>query len=179
MGRGVEQAFVGFERGLRAVAVMDVEIDDRHPLEAVHVAGPQGADRGVVEQAETHRPIGFGMVPGRAHRAKGIVGLAGDDRVDGGDRPRRRRATPLGPRPATAPCRRRSRHGPSSERREDALDVVPRMHPQQIVESPPPAPRAARAGELRAGERRPAPRASRAGDSGWWIAGIVFETGIE
>ena len=76
MGRGVDQIVVGFECGLRAVAVVDVEIDDRHPVEAVRLARPQRPDGGVVEQAKAHRPVGFGVMARRAHRAKGVVGLS-------------------------------------------------------------------------------------------------------
>ncbi len=160
MRRGVEQGVVGLERRLRAVAVMDVEIDDRHAFETVHIAGPQGADRGVVEQAETHRPVGFGMMPGRAHRAECVVGLARRRPRRRRRSPRRRRATPPGPRPATAPCRRRSRHGPPSERHSgrarhggaDALAAHRR--------SPPPAPRAARDRQIGGRRAPPAPRAA-------------------
>ena len=81
MCRGIEQALVALERRLRAVAVMDVEIDDRHPLKAMHLARAQRADRGVVEQAKPHRPLGLGMMPRRADRAERVVRLFCDDRI--------------------------------------------------------------------------------------------------
>ena len=71
--RGVEQAAVALEGRLRAVAVMDVEIDDRDPGEPVHLARPQRADRGIVEQAKPHRPFGLGMMAGRADGAERVV----------------------------------------------------------------------------------------------------------
>ena len=52
MRRGVEQGGVVLEHRLRAVAVMDVEIDDRDALQPVHLAGALRRDRDVVEEAE-------------------------------------------------------------------------------------------------------------------------------
>ena len=170
MGRGIEQVFVVLERGLRAIAVMDVEIDDRHAFETVHIAGPQRADRGVVEKTETHRPIGFGMVPRRADRAECIVGLARDDRVDGGDH----RAGGAQRRPT----RGRGQHRVGVDRYmtrpwngiQDALDMVARMHSQHIVDC-----RFRRLALLETGKLGPesavSTARSRAGDSGWWIPG--------
>ena len=76
MGRAIEEIAVRPENVLGAVAVMDVEIDDRHPLGIMADAGMECGDGGIVEQAETHGAAGFGMVAGRADGAEGVVGLA-------------------------------------------------------------------------------------------------------
>ncbi len=55
VGRGVEHVRVAPEDVLRAVAVMDVEIDDRDALGAVDGLGVARGDRRVVEEAEAHR----------------------------------------------------------------------------------------------------------------------------
>ena len=71
---------------LRAVPVMDVEIDDRHPLGAVRRLGVARGDRGVVEEAEAHRVRGFGVMARRAGCDKGVANLAAHDLIDGEDR---------------------------------------------------------------------------------------------
>ena len=48
---------------------MDVPVDDRHPLGAFRLRVPR-RDRHVVEQTETHRPVGQGMVPRRTDERK-------------------------------------------------------------------------------------------------------------
>ena len=50
------------ENVLRAVAVMNVEIDDRDALGAVDRLGMACGDGGVVEEAEAHRRRDFGMM---------------------------------------------------------------------------------------------------------------------
>jgi len=47
--------------------------------------GKARADRAVVEDAEAHRSLGFGVMSGRAHGAEGVGGLAGHHLVDGVD----------------------------------------------------------------------------------------------
>ena len=49
---------------------------------AQHLRG----DRGVVQVGEAVGAVGIGMVAGRAHRAEGVLELAGHHRVGGGDR---------------------------------------------------------------------------------------------
>ena len=64
-----------------AVAVMDVPVDDHHPL-AVELPDRQlGGDGDVVEQAEAHRPVGERMMARRAHGAEPPVVLAGEQRA--------------------------------------------------------------------------------------------------
>jgi hypothetical protein len=55
---------------LRAVPVMDIPVKDRDPFDPMPVLRISRPYRDVVEQAETHRRVGLGMVPGRAHCAK-------------------------------------------------------------------------------------------------------------
>jgi hypothetical protein len=90
MGRGEEQRGVALEHHLRAVAVVDVEIDHRDAPEPVRRARMQRADGDVVEQAEAHRHRGLGMVAGRPHGAERVLRLAADHRIDRRDHGTRR-----------------------------------------------------------------------------------------
>ncbi len=68
-----EHTRVVLERMLRAVAVMNVEIEDQHPLDAVAIQQPPGRQRDVVEQAKPHRQVPLRVMPGRAHHAKSVL----------------------------------------------------------------------------------------------------------
>ena len=61
---------------------MDVEIDHGGALGAVLALGVAGGDRGIVEQAEAHRPRGLGVVAGRADGDEGVGDLARHHLVD-------------------------------------------------------------------------------------------------
>ena len=74
---------VGPERGLRAVAVMHVEIDHGDPLGPVPGPRMLGGDRDIVEKTEAHRTVGLGVVSGRTDAAKRIGDLAGHHRIGG------------------------------------------------------------------------------------------------
>ena len=92
--RDEEDPRVPPERLLRAVAVVDVEVDDGDPLQAAG-EGRGGAHGHVVEEAEAHGPARGRVVPRGAHRAEGPVERRRRarllDRVhDGARRPRRR-----------------------------------------------------------------------------------------
>ena len=82
---GVEQVGVALEDVLGAVAVVDVEIHDRNPLQAPALPRVIGGDGGAVEQAEAHRPGALGMVARRPHRDEGGPRPALHDRVHAGD----------------------------------------------------------------------------------------------
>ena len=73
--RNHQHARIVGEDRLGAVAVMDVEIDDRHAFEAVRQR-VRGADGDVVEQAESHRAVALGVVSGRTHRAERVAAFA-------------------------------------------------------------------------------------------------------
>ena len=114
MRRGVEQIVVGPERGLRAIAVMHVEIDHRYAVGAVLGARMQRGDGDLVEQAEAHGARRLGVVAGRAHGAEGVVGFAFHDLVDGMDGgaartqsrlPASRRDDGVGIEPCVVTCR--------------------------------------------------------------------------
>ena len=88
MRRDVEHMRIGFEDVLRAVAVMDVVIDDGD-LARAEMTRVGGGDRYIVEQAEAHRARALGVVPRRPHdRDRGPVrsGHHALDAVDGGAR---------------------------------------------------------------------------------------------
>jgi hypothetical protein len=55
MRRGIEDGAVGPEYFLGSIAVMDVEIEDRHPFGAKRGLRVAGRDRRVVEEAKPHR----------------------------------------------------------------------------------------------------------------------------
>ncbi len=78
---------------LGAVAVMDVEIDDRHALEAMRQR-VRGADGDVVEQAEPHRAVALGVVSRRTHRAERVAAFARQHEI--GREHRRARRVPRG-----------------------------------------------------------------------------------
>ncbi len=61
---------------------MDVEVDDGRALGAVAALGVARGDRGIVEQAESHRHRGFRMVTRRANRHEGVRGLVPHHLVD-------------------------------------------------------------------------------------------------
>ena len=65
MDRDEEDAVVAAEDRLGAVAVVDVEIDDGHPLQPELRLRVARRDGDVVDEAESHRPVGERMVAGR------------------------------------------------------------------------------------------------------------------
>ena len=75
MGAEVKDGVVVVEGGLRAVAVVHVEVGDHDPrvAEPLGVAGRHG---GVVDQAEAHAPGRLRVVPRRADRAESPGDLA-------------------------------------------------------------------------------------------------------
>ena len=64
VGRDVEDARVVVEHPLRAVAVVDVDVDDRDAREPARERVRRG-DRDVVEEAEAHRAVALGVVARR------------------------------------------------------------------------------------------------------------------
>src|SRR6185437_8946272 len=77
----VQHARVVAENGLRAVAVVDVEIDDGDTVETVRTERVRGGGRDTVEQAEAHRFVAGRVVSGRTHRAERAAGFAGEHGV--------------------------------------------------------------------------------------------------
>ncbi len=76
---------VVLEDVLGAVAVVHVEVDDRHALEAMHLDRMARGDRDVVEDAEAHRPRAASMVARRPHRAERRGRFFRDHEVGGHD----------------------------------------------------------------------------------------------
>ena len=68
--RHVEHLRIALEDVLRAIAVVNVVVDDRDPIDAERT-GMRRADRDVVVEAEAHGAIAFGMVAGRANQREG------------------------------------------------------------------------------------------------------------
>src|SRR2546423_1064915 len=65
-----QNAMIAGKNFLGAVAVMDVEIDDRDARKPMYGERVRCADRNVVEQAKTHRARPFGMMSRRSHCVK-------------------------------------------------------------------------------------------------------------
>ena len=72
VARSVEQVTITIGVILRSVAVVHIEIDDRHPLHPVSGTRVLGGDRGVVK-AEAHGGRRFGVMAGRPDGAKRIA----------------------------------------------------------------------------------------------------------
>ena len=85
MGRCVEYIGIILDQGLAAIAVMDIEIDDRDTTGTVGLSGIAGADRNIIEKAETHRLAGFSMVARRADGAERVGDAAAEHRIDSTD----------------------------------------------------------------------------------------------
>ena len=75
MGRHVQDLGIVPEERLGPVAVVDVPVDDQHPLPGRHQGG--GGHGDIVDQAEAHRPVGQGMVARRpgGHKAGAVAPL--------------------------------------------------------------------------------------------------------
>src|ERR1700676_2066601 len=69
------------ENVFTAVSVMDVEINQCHASESMHVQRMPDAHRDIVEKAEPSCCCIFCMVSGRPHVAKGGAGVARDHQV--------------------------------------------------------------------------------------------------
>lgn len=82
VGRAEQDSCVILDQVLGAVAVVNVEIDDRHAGQAMVIQRVPRRDGDRPEQAEAHGDLALGMVTGRAHRGKGVADLPGQDHVD-------------------------------------------------------------------------------------------------
>ncbi len=82
VGRAIKQVRIIIKQVLRAVAVMDIEIHHRHPLDAEFVARMVGGNGGIVKQAKPHRPVIFGVMPRRPGGDKGILFMPLHHRID-------------------------------------------------------------------------------------------------
>ena len=60
----------------RAIALVNIEIEDRDLLQTMCVERMGGSNRNVVVQAKTHRTVALGMVPRRPHGAECRLHLA-------------------------------------------------------------------------------------------------------
>ena len=77
-----EQHVVAPAEDLRgAVAVVDVPVEYEHALHPVLADRQLGGDRHIVEQAEAHRAVAFGVVAGGPYSAEAHRRLAGEQRL--------------------------------------------------------------------------------------------------
>ena len=80
-----QHALIAGENFFCAIAVMDIEIDNRHPLQCVLRHGMTHRQRDVVEHAKAHGAVVFGMVSGRTHAAERRLGLPAQHQIGGHD----------------------------------------------------------------------------------------------
>jgi hypothetical protein len=112
---------------------MNVEIDHGDAGEPVHLARPQRAYRSIVEEAKPHRPLRLGMMARGPDRAKRIVSLVCEDRINRGDD----RAG--GAQRGFSRCSRQHRIGIDRDmagfwdRAENPVDMPPGVDTQQIL----------------------------------------------
>src|SRR3546814_8663226 len=80
-----QDALVVREHFFGAIAMMHIEVDNRHALERIFFQGIGRRNRDIVEKAEPHGLARPGMVPGRTNRTKSGAMLAAHDRIDSGN----------------------------------------------------------------------------------------------
>ena len=76
--RAIEKCCLG------AVAVMDVEVDDRDPLQLVYFMSVSRSDCSLIENAKSHCPRWLGVMTTRTRGAKRVARLRVDHRIDAG-----------------------------------------------------------------------------------------------
>ena len=74
-----KDAGIALEAGLRAVAVVNVEIDDSDFLELIFLLEILGGDGDVGEEAEAHGAVGLGVMARRSRGRERTLHLAGHD----------------------------------------------------------------------------------------------------
>ena len=121
MRAGVEDARLGLQDRLRAVAVVDVPVDDRDPLDAGCERGCRGGGD-VVQQTEAHLPLARGVVAGGTDGCEGGADLPREHRLGRDER---------GADGSACGCRRCRRDvgvgvEPASTARGDAVEVLDR-----------------------------------------------------
>ena len=133
MHRDGQDGRVAPERELGAVPVVDVPVDDRHPLEPTRLPRVHRRQSHVSEDAGAAPAIGLGMVARRADERVGVVDRAVQDGVHCGKAP--------------AHGERRDLEGPAAERRglagvtaaciarrADPFDVLRRVEALQLLD---------------------------------------------
>jgi hypothetical protein len=132
-GRHHEDVLVALEDVLGAVAVVDVEVDDHHALQAVRLDGVARRDRDVVEDAEPHGARAARVVPRGADGAERRLRLVFHYEIDC----KHRRASGAQRGVQGVRVHRRVRvevHGAGLRRHfADRPHVLHRMHPRELL----------------------------------------------
>ena len=89
MDRHEQDRRVSVERVLSSISVVDIPIQDHHPLDALAALCVASRDHDIVEDAVAHAFVAQGMVAGRAHIRENALDPAGHDRIDRGHHPAR------------------------------------------------------------------------------------------
>ena len=133
MRRAVEESGIGLDDGLRSLAVMDVEVEDGDPLDAVFRLGVACADGDVVEQAEAAGNVGCGVMAGRTDRGEGRPDPAFHHRLDarhrGAGGAQHGFGAALAHHGVAVDMNMLAGRGPDAE---DRLDIILRMNPRQL-----------------------------------------------
>ncbi len=133
MGRDEEHPLLVPEKVLRAVAVMDIEIDDRDPGEAAPLERVLRGDGDIAEDAEPHGRLGLGVMSRRPASHEGRPGLPVEHGIDGRDgapdaTERRLERAGRHVRIAVEGDRARCRRG-----RPDPVEIAPRVTEKHVV----------------------------------------------
>jgi hypothetical protein len=86
VGRAKQHLRVAVEDSLRAVAVVDILVDDGDALQSKLVEGVTRCHRNIVDQTEAHRAVGGGVAPRRSNEGESVVTFAAQNRLDGARR---------------------------------------------------------------------------------------------
>ena len=78
-----QDIFIVLKNLLRAIAVVNIEINNGDLIDAVPGQGVGSADGNIIKKAKAHGLIAFRMVAGRANVTKSIVGLPGNQQING------------------------------------------------------------------------------------------------
>ena len=87
MGRGKKSVLIVPEDRLRAIPMVNIEIDHGNPFRPMIGPGVECSDRGGIENAKPHSPLGLCVVTRRACQQKSIIRRASHDRVNRRTRP--------------------------------------------------------------------------------------------
>jgi len=83
-GRTEQDAALILKNLLRPVAVMNIEVHDRNPLETVCLQRMRGTHGNVVEQAKPHRPRALGVMPRWPGTTERRLDFTAHDEINGG-----------------------------------------------------------------------------------------------
>ena len=172
MRRAVHDARIRPEDFLRAVTVMNVEVDDRDTFCPVMLLRVTRGDRGVVEKTKPHRRRGFGVMARRTHCNECVVRVSVHHFVDGEHRAADGTKNRFPASAMTGPCPRRCGPTPASA----PPPAWPRRKPSgwtRVMASNSPSGAGSRARSANCSSSRTALIARRRSGRSGWPAGVA------